>query len=278
MQWRIIILLCLIWGIQHIFSNCLMYASLRCYSLHTKKQLPNISRRLALEFPGPCFGGFLLRHDEKHILYKTSKHHGGRRGLYRIILTTFSTSYQLISQPRLRRTPELPPINPKALATLKAPRNRHELRQHTLDATTLVLQSGISSPLKKGLKNFISRLAHQTDIAWTRSELDKIELSDIRTKYAGKQVPKGRRKKLTTVTVADGDYLLQKEREAEEKERAEEERVKGITARKVARAQSASASGGSRAGAGGGHGSRVGRGRGGGKLGDSAQLPTSVSR
>ena len=163
------------------------------YSLHTKKQLPNISRRLALEFPGPCFGGFLLRHDEEHILYKTSKHHGGRRGLCRIILTTFSTSYQLIPQPRLRRTPELPPINPKALATLKAPRNRHELRQHILDATALILQSGISSPLKKGLKNFIYRLAYQTEITRTRSELDMIELSDIRTKYAGKQVPKGRR-------------------------------------------------------------------------------------
>ena len=155
-----------------------------------------------------------------------------------------------------------------------------------MDATTLVLQSGISSPLKKGLKNFISRLAHQTNIACTRSELDKIKLGDIHTKYAGKQVPKGRRKKLTTATVADGDYLLQKEREAEEKERAVEERVKGIAAWKTARVQSASVSGGSRAGTGGGsragaggsHGSRVGRGRGGGKLGDSAHLPTSVSR
>ena len=81
------------------------------------------------------------------------------------------------------------------------------------------------------------------------------------SKYAGKQVPKGRRKKLTTATVADGDYLLQKEREAEEKERAEEERVKAIAARKAARVQSASASGGSRAVASGGHGSWVGRGR-----------------
>ena len=101
------------------------------------------------------------------------------------------------------------------------------------------MQSGISSPLKKGLKNFIPRLAHQTD-AWTRSELDKIELNDIRTKHASsKQVPKGRRKKFTTV-IGDGDYLFQKEREAEEKERAEEQRVKEIAARKASRAQSAS--------------------------------------
>ena len=77
-----------------------MYASLHRYSLHTKKQLPNISRRLVLELPGPSFGGFLLRHDEKHILYK---HHGGRRVMYRIILTMFSTSYQLVPQPRLRQ-------------------------------------------------------------------------------------------------------------------------------------------------------------------------------
>ena len=34
-----------------------------------------------------------------------------------------------------------PPINPKALAALKTPRSRHELRQHTLDATTLILRS-----------------------------------------------------------------------------------------------------------------------------------------
>lgn len=94
------------------------------------------------------------------------------------------------------------------------------------------LQSGISLLLKKGLKNFISRLAHQTDIAWTRFELDKIELGDVRTKYASKQVPKGRSKKLTTATVADGDYLLQEKREADGEERAEEERVKGIAARR----------------------------------------------
>ena len=109
----------------------------------------------------------------------------------------------------------------------------------------------------------------QTNIAWTRSGLNKIELSDIRTKHAGKQVPRGRRKKFTTATVAYGDYLLQEEREEEEKERVEEERVKGIAARKATRVkgiaarkatrvQSASdgswagASSGSRAGAGGG--------------------------
>ena len=82
-----------------------------------------------------------------------------------------------------------PPINSKAP---KSPRSRHELRQHALDATTLILQSEISLPLKKGLKNFISRLAHQTqvEIAWTRSKLDRIELSDIHTACSGKEAPK----------------------------------------------------------------------------------------
>ena len=51
--------------------------------------------------------------------------------------------------------------------------------------------------------------------------MDRIELSDIRTTYSGKKVPKGRRKKLITAVIADGDYLLQREREAEEKERVE---------------------------------------------------------
>ena len=113
------------------------------------------------------------------------------------------------------------------------------------------------------MKNFISRLAHQTEIAWTRSELDKIELSDICTTYVGKRVPKGQRKKLTTAVIADADYLLQKEKEAEEKERVEEQRVREIAARKAARKQSASdaTGGGSQASASGG--SWVGKSRGG---------------
>ena len=98
------------------------------------------------------------------------------------------------------------------------------------------------------MKNFTPQLAHQAGIEWTRSELDKIELSDIRTQYAGKQVPKGRRKKLTTAVIANADYLLQKEREGEEKERVEEQRAKEIAARKVATRGAQSASD-SRAGA-----------------------------
>ena len=113
------------------------------------------------------------------------------------------------------------------------------------------------------MKNFISRLAHQTEIAWTRSESDNIELSDIRATYAGKRVSKGQRKKLTTAVIADADYLSQKEKEAEEKERVEEQRVRGIEARKAARKQSAGGAtgGGSQASASGG--SRVGKSRGG---------------
>ena len=37
---------------------------------------------------------------------------------------------------------------------------------------------------------------------------------------------KGRGKKLTTAIIADGDYLLQKEREADVKAQAQEQRVK----------------------------------------------------
>ena len=66
-----------------------------------KKQSPNIPRRLVLELPRLFVGGFLLKHDEKHILYKTSKHHGERRGLYHTILAMFSISCQLL-QPQLR--------------------------------------------------------------------------------------------------------------------------------------------------------------------------------
>ena len=96
----------------------------------------------------------------------------------------------------------------------------------------------------------VCHFAHQTEIAWTRSELDKIELSGIRTTYAGKKAPKGRREKLTAAAIADADYLLRKERKAGEKEQVEEQGVKEITARKAAKMQSAS--GGNRAGVGGG--------------------------
>ena len=85
--------------------------------------------------------------------------------------------------------------------------------------------------------------------------------------YAGKKAPKGQRKKVTTAVIADADYLLQKGRVAEEKERVEEQRIKEIAARKAARTQSASggsqvgASGGSRASASGS--GRVGKSTGG---------------
>ena len=70
------------------------------------------------------------------------------------------------------------------------------------------------------------------------------------------KVPKRRREKLTAAVIADGDYLLQKERERGGEERVEEQRVMIIAARKAARAQTAN--GGSRAGASGGR--WVGRG------------------
>ena len=47
-----------------------------------------------------------------------------------------------------------PPINPKALAALKTLRRRHELRQHTSDAITLILQSGDFIATQKGVEEF----------------------------------------------------------------------------------------------------------------------------
>ena len=58
---------------QLIFSNHLMDVSSHNCSFHTVKQLPNISRRLILELPELIFGGFLLKHDEKHMLHKKNQ-------------------------------------------------------------------------------------------------------------------------------------------------------------------------------------------------------------
>ena len=63
----------------------------------------------------------------------------------------------------------------------------------------------------------------------------------------------------------DSDYLLQKEREAEEKEWGEDRRVKAMAAQRAAKVQSAS--GGNRAGS-----SNGSRGR------DRRKLPTPVSK
>ena len=63
-------------------------------------------------------------------------------------------------------------------------------------------------------------------------------------------MPKGRRKKLTTAIIADADYLLQEERETEEREQVKEQRARKLQ-HGSARVQSsrAEAGGGRRAGA-----------------------------
>ena len=138
----------------------------------------------------------MLKYDEKHILYKISKHHGERRGVVPYNPDNVLNQLPAITPTDTTTTTPTPPINPKALATLKTSRNRHELRQHTLGATTRVTKPTFVAAHER-VKNFISRLAHQTEVAWTRSELGKIELGDIR---AGKQG----RKKFVTVVIADG--------------------------------------------------------------------------
>ena len=170
---------------------CLFLPLQRAYSKavaeHLKKTHTGVTRAL--------FGGFFTRARREAYTVQNIKVAWRKAGVVPYNPDNVLNQLPATTAPAATATTAMPnpPINPKALAALKSPRSRHELQQYTLDATTFILQSGISSPLKKGLKNFISRLARQIEIAWTRSELDKIELCDIRTTYAGKRVPKGQR-------------------------------------------------------------------------------------
>ena len=61
-------------------------------------------------------------------------------------------------------------------------------------------------------------MAHSTDPAWSRAELADIENEDIKVRYADKKGPRGSRQKLTKAQIVDGEFLVKKEMEFQEKE------------------------------------------------------------
>ena len=114
----------------------------------------------------------MLNYDEKHILYKISKHHGERRGVVLYNPDNVLNQLPTITPTDTTTTTPTPPINPKALPTLKTPRSRHELRQHTLGATTRVTKPTFVAT-HEGLRfSFLDlhiRLKlHGPDLSWVR--------------------------------------------------------------------------------------------------------------
>ena len=65
----------LLWCLTPNIFNRLMYVSLHHCSLHTVERLPGIQEYPCWSYPSPW--SLFLKHDEKHILRKTSKYHGG---------------------------------------------------------------------------------------------------------------------------------------------------------------------------------------------------------
>ena len=60
-------------------------------------------------------------------------------------------------------------------------------------------------------------MAHQTDAAWTGAELADIKHEDIKVRYADKRGPRESRQKLTKAQIVDGEFLMKKETEFQEK-------------------------------------------------------------
>ena len=117
----------------------------------------------------------------------------------------------------------IPASTPRSFKLLKTPRNRGELRQQTMAAIG-ALESGD----KESCIQLLRRMAHQTDAAWTRAD---IENEDIKVRYAGKKGPRGGRQKMTQAQVADGGFLMKKEPEFQEKKQKAEENVKAKAAK-----------------------------------------------
>ena len=94
------------------------------------------------------------------------------------------------------------------------PHNRRDYHQQTLDAIDFIRSNPVASA---DTTIALSRhLAHQSEAAMTRADIESIERQDIRHHYAGKQAPRANRKKLTAVI--DGKGLMKLESEQQEKE------------------------------------------------------------
>ena len=96
------------------------------------------------------------------------------------------------------------------------PHYRRDLHQQALDAIDFIRSNPVASA--DTTIALLRRLAHQSEAAMTRADMESIERQDIRRHYAGKQAPRANRKKLTAIPVMDSKGLMKLESEQQEKE------------------------------------------------------------
>ena len=114
----------------------------------------------------------------------------------------FNPDAVLTKLPGYKRSAPLPSTTPRSFKFLKTPHNRRDLRQQTLDAIACVRSNSTSSTDTSIA--LLRRLAHQSEAAMTRADIESIEKQDIRRRYAGKKAPRANRKKLTAKSATRG--------------------------------------------------------------------------
>jgi len=107
---------------------------------------------------------------------------------------------------RYKQSAPLPSTTPQSYKFLNTPHNHRDLCQQTLDAIAFVRSNPAAST--DTTIALLRRLAHQSEAAMTRADIESIEKQDIRRRYAGKQAPRASRKKLTAAVVVGGQEIM----------------------------------------------------------------------
>ena len=135
----------------------------------------------------------------------------------------FNPDAVLTKHPGYKQSVPLPHTTPQSYKFLNTPQNRRDLRQQTLNAIAFVRSnSAASTDTSIAL---LCCLAHQSEAAITRADIESIEKQDIRRRYAGKQAPRASRRKLTAAVVVGGKEIMKLESEHDEKERLQVEKA-----------------------------------------------------
>ena len=128
-----------------------------------------------------------------------------------VLVSILSTDAVLTKLPGYKRSAPLPSTTPQSFKSLKIPHNHQDLCQQTIDAIAFIHSNSTSSTDTS--ITLLHHLAHQSEAAMIRANIESIEKQDIRHRYAGKQAPRANRKKLTATTVMDGKELMKLESE-----------------------------------------------------------------
>ena len=110
-----------------------------------------------------------------------------------------------------KRGAALPSTTPQSYKFLNTPHNHPDLRQQALNSITFIhLNPAASTDAAIAL---LRRLAHQSETAMTRADIEFTEKQDIRRRYVDKQDPRASRKRHTAAVVMSGKELMKLESE-----------------------------------------------------------------